>query len=115
MTLFIEYSLFIWATLFLTVQLLHKLSIRSVNGPEKLLKVVKVGDTSFWNESPAILLSPTESNHRSSTHQFSQNQYVNRLTLVSYYTKHYCEQLYLSMLPQSSSPNSYRHCQQHTH
>lgn len=30
---------------FTSVQLLHKLSIRGVNGPEKLLKVIKV---SFW-------------------------------------------------------------------
>jgi hypothetical protein len=29
------------------VQLLHKLSIRGVNGPEKLLKVVKVGGLFF--------------------------------------------------------------------
>lgn len=28
--------------LFTSVQLLHKLSIRGVNGPEKLLKVIKV-------------------------------------------------------------------------
>jgi hypothetical protein len=32
-----------------TVQLLHKLSIRGVNGPEKLLKVIKVG---FQHDPP---------------------------------------------------------------
>ena len=30
--------------LFTSVQLLHKLSIRGVNGPEKLLKVIKVSN-----------------------------------------------------------------------
>jgi len=30
-----------WPDLLVSVQLLHKLSIRGVNGPEKLLKVIK--------------------------------------------------------------------------
>lgn len=36
------------------VQLLHKLSIRGVNGPEKLLKVIKVGVSLFLQDTLLI-------------------------------------------------------------
>lgn len=35
---------------FFKVQLLHKLSIRGVNGSEKLLKVIKVGVLAYSSE-----------------------------------------------------------------
>ena len=44
--LWVRQEIFLFGIFMLTfdlVQLLHKLSIRGVNGPEKLLKVIKVG------------------------------------------------------------------------
>ena len=49
--------------MFFQVQLLHKLSIRGVNGPEKLLKVIKVRVTSA--DMSSLLICPLESSEPS--------------------------------------------------
>ena len=49
--------------LFFPVQLLHKLSIRGVNGPEKLLKVIKVRVTSA--DISSLLIDPLKSSEPS--------------------------------------------------
>ena len=45
---------------FTSVQLLHKLSIRGVNGPEKLLKVIKVSCILYFFLSLMPSLTPSD-------------------------------------------------------
>lgn len=62
----------------LMVQLLHRLSIRSINGSEKLLKVIKVCSPTLHLTFllKLTLFATTEPNNRSSSNALSQNQFV---------------------------------------
>jgi hypothetical protein len=87
----------------MTVQLLHKLSIRGVNGSEKLLRVIKVSlsftSTYTWNklitrtQSPTISLRiPSNSVCHSST------------TLTPYHAHQHIGHLFMPTLSDTSTP-----------
>lgn len=57
------------------VQLLHRLSIRSINGSEKLLKVIKVR-LSVASSALVTYASSVEPNHRPLADIVPQDQYV---------------------------------------
>jgi hypothetical protein len=69
------------------VQLLHRLSIRGVNGPEKLLKVIKVRLRlpSIHVPIDEFLLEP---NYGPSSCELTQNQYVRRKKEFSTFLVH---------------------------